>query len=49
MKERPSFTLKSFEVWRDDYPVIKLNQEGYEIRIVRSDDGYWMVKPRGLL
>lgn len=40
-----SFTLKSFEVWRDDYPVIKLNQEGYEIRIVRSDDGYWMVKP----
>ena len=39
-----SFTAKSFEIYRDDYPVIKLDQEGYEERIVRSDDGYWMRK-----
>lgn len=38
------FKIKNFEIFRNDYPLIKMSQEGREIRIVRSSDGYWMVK-----
>lgn len=44
LTEEYYFKIKNFEIFRNDYPFIKMSQEGREIRIVRSNDGYWMVK-----
>ncbi len=43
-----SFTVKSFEIFKDDYPVINMRQQGNEMHIIRSDAGYWMVKPKAV-